>query len=410
MTGRDESWQDRLDRWGRRAMLPILVLAALLAWLIRHGGYGTATRWHAALIVAAATALWTTTVTMHVTKQTGPVRRSIGFVGHVGLSAALVGLNPGFGAFVFTGYAVAELLPRRWAIAGTAVIAAIISAAEIGGYPSEPSAWPIYLIVLVVNFAVVVAFYFVSVRITEQNEERGAMIDSLHQTNAQLQAALAENAGLHAQLVEQAREAGVQDERQRLAGEIHDTLAQSFVGIVTQLEAADRADDDPAARRRHVRQARELARSGVTAARRSVRALRPEQLDRQDLAEALAASVTDWSARTGVTARFEANGPLCRLPDDVEDALFRIGQEALTNVERHAAARRVGVTLTYLGDVLVLDVRDDGRGWSGKRRPGGFGLLGMRARLDRVGGRLEIETAPGEGTALSASVPVGAVG
>ena len=113
------------------------------------------------------------------------------------------------------------------------------------------------------------------------------MIAELAEANRRLELALSENAGLHAQLLAQAREAGVLDERQRLAGEIHDTLAQGLVGIVTQLEAAEQARNHPAEWSHHLHQARELARSGVMAARRSVRALRPEQLENTPLVTAI---------------------------------------------------------------------------------------------------------------------------
>jgi signal transduction histidine kinase len=215
-----------------------------------------------------------------------------------------------------------------------------------------------------------------------------------------------ENAGLHAQLVTQAREAGVLDERQRMAGEIHDTLAQGLTGIVTQLEAAERFDADPVRRARHRELARTLARDSLAEARRSVQALRPGPLDQAaHLPGALDDLARRWSRTSGVTVRVEVTGSPVPLPPPVEVALFRTAQEGLANIAKHAAASRAGLTLSYTHEVVMLDVLDDGTGFDSAPAADSYGLTAMRRRLHQVGGTLEIETAPGDGTALSASVP-----
>jgi signal transduction histidine kinase len=241
----------------------------------------------------------------------------------------------------------------------------------------------------------------------EEQEKRKQVVTDL-------EAALMENAGLHAQLVVQAREAGVLDERQRLAGEIHDTLAQGLAGIITQLEAAEQLRNDPDESQRHVEQARKLARESLTEARRSVQALRPGQLEGTHLPEAVAQLAKDWSRASGVAVRIETTGDAVPLSPEIEVTLFRVAQEALTNVAKHAHANRVGLTLSYLEDVVLLDVRDDGAGFkvgsedtveageNGHR----YGLSAMRQRLRRVSGSLEVESRPGGGTAISASVPM----
>jgi signal transduction histidine kinase len=401
-----EDWDRRLDRVGRRFMLPLLLAATLLAYLAMRTGFGTPARFYYGLIAVGGAAVWVAAVDLRTIG--GPeAARTIGFAGHWALAAVLVGVNPWFGLFAFTGYMLADELPPRWREAGFVLNAAVVAGSQVGGYPFvDTSAWPIYLLVLAVNVTILFALVGITRRVLQQNTERGQMIADLHETNERLEAALAENAGLHAQLVEQAREAGVQDERQRLAGEIHDTLAQDLIGIVTQLEAAQQARHLSEEWQRHVDQARALARDGLVEARRSVRALRPEQLEHAGLAEAVDELARSWAQTANVPVRVEATGAVRPLAVDVEAALFRVAQEALTNVGKHAHASKVWLTLTYLDDIVLLDVRDDGLGWSGDPRAGSYGITGMRSRLAQLGGRLEVETAPGEGTALSASVPV----
>jgi len=241
----------------------------------------------------------------------------------------------------------------------------------------------------------------------EQSERRKRMIAELAEANAKLEAAIAENAGLHAQLLAQAREAGVLDERARMARELHDTIAQGLTGIVTQLEAARQV---PQQRQRHLDTAVELARQSLSEARRSVRNLRPEPLDEMSLPDALADVARRWSDLNALTAQVTTTGTARPMHPEIEGTLLRTAQEALANVAKHAAASRVGLTLSYMEDQVTLDVRDDGKGFDPAAVPEpagghGFGLTGMRQRLDRVAGRLEIESEPGSGTAVSASVP-----
>lgn len=394
--------QARLDRIGRLLPLPLLTVAILLAWLLERTGFGTPAQFRAALAVSAAAAAWGVLVGASAGRR-GLSWRVCVFLGHLALSAVLVALNPWFALVALVGYMLADELPRPLAAVGMLATALVIAASEAGGYPFLTGAsWIAYLLVAAVNAVLVLGVTGGINLMAEQNRQRGRMIAELNETNERLQSALRENAGLHAQLLEQAREAGVQDVRTRLAGEIHDTLAQTLTGIVTQLAAADRAVDGE--RQRHLEQARSLAGLGLREARRSVGALRPEQLERADLCAAIAELARDCTRTTGLPVAVESTGTVRALPAEVEDAVFRVAQEALTNVTRHAGARHAWLTLTYLADVVLLDVRDDGAGWSGEPRRGGFGLAGMRARLHRVGGVLQIESSIGDGTALSASV------
>ncbi len=205
------------------------------------------------------------------------------------------------------------------------------------------------------------------------------------------------------------KQTGVEAERTRLAREIHDTLAQGFAGIVTQLQAAEEAVDEEAAQR-HRHAALALARDGLADARRSVRALRPNELDAVRLPDAIASVARRWSDRTGVPVDLHVDGAAVALPTSTEVALLRTVQEALANVERHAGAARVSLTLQCDGRGARLEVKDDGRGFApGGDAPaggeGGFGLVGMRERIEALAGRLAVESRPGVGTAVRAEVP-----
>jgi len=220
---------------------------------------------------------------------------------------------------------------------------------------------------------------------------------------------MAENTGLQAQLLIQAREAGAGDERQRMAREIHDTLAQGLTGIITQLEAAQQIAGEPE-RERRIDNAKRLARDSLAEARRSVQALRPQALEDSKLPDALADEVARWSATSGVAAEVKTTGDVRALHPEVEVTLLRAAQEALANVAKHAGAAQAWVTLSYMEDVVTLDVRDDGVGFvpsePGESQTGaGFGLIAMRQRVNRLAGQLDIESELGGGTVVSASLP-----
>ena len=220
--------------------------------------------------------------------------------------------------------------------------------------------------------------------------------------NAELVAVAAENARLQGLLVEQARSAGIAGERARLAREIHDTVAQGLTGIVTQLEAID---VPPGPVRTRLELAGGLARTSLVEVRRSIEALRPGPLQDARLGDAVRQAVTTCREQHGVHGTFTVTGTPVPLHSEVEVTVLRAAQEALSNVGRHARARRVDVTLSYMEDVVVLDVCDDGIGFA-PGRTGGFGLTALRDRVRALAGGVDIETGPGGGTAVSVTVPV----
>jgi signal transduction histidine kinase len=285
---------------------------------------------------------------------------------------------------------MAMSLPR--AFAGVVALNTTPVALGVESIRRNPGSVTFVLGTVVLGLAFSVVFGTWISRIIEQSRERAQLIERLEAAQAEL--------------AEVSRQAGTLAERQRLAGEIHDTLAQGLTAIVAQLEAAEQARHRPAEWSRHLAQARSLARSSLTEARRSVRALRPEQLENATLAEALGELTCGWSQQSGIPAELETAGTATRAPADTEAALFRVAQEALTNVGRHAKAAKVRLTLTYLDDMLLLDVADDGVGFDPAADTAGYGLVGMRHRLAGVDGALTVESAPGYGTTLNAAVPL----
>ena len=220
--------------------------------------------------------------------------------------------------------------------------------------------------------------------------------------------------GIHRVRVRQLRHefAAVLAERNRIARELHDTLAQGFTGVSMQLEAVSAKLGGAEAAREHLNQARLLVRSSLAEARRSVRDLRSELLDGASLGEALGVIARQLTDGSDVRAEVSTNGVPRRLPERVERNLFRVGQEALTNAVRHAQATHVRVRLDY-GDAHVqLEIADDGRGFqlyapehTNGGDSGGFGLKGMRERITQLGGELHIDSRPGAGTQVTATVP-----
>jgi signal transduction histidine kinase len=294
-------------------------------------------------------------------------------------------------------------------------VAVVTATSQAGGVPGDVGSALIWLVIVAVNLGVAGGMMWLAANAMRQEAERERAIAELTELNGRLEATLRENAGLHAQLVTQAREAGILDERQRMAREIHDTLAQGLTGIVTQLQAADSAGPASDEWRRHIDAAMQLARDSLTEARRSVQAMRPEALEGARLPDALSEVARGWSERTDVRADVATTGVVRAIPADVEVALLRTAQEALANVEKHAGASRVGLTLSYMDDLVTLDVRDDGVGFDAEAdteasADGGYGLLAIRQRLERLAGSLAIESEPGGGTALSASMPAVRVG
>lgn len=400
------------------AVLPYALLGACTVITLLQSAWGGAVDVLAVLGLTIVTVLWVAGFSVLRRKWVSSAfpHVSVHYVGLMALSFALVALAPWYAIFAFTGYVHAFLFLRgRWRYVGVVVTSMIMAVGYMGGFDKiNPDRWWLWAAISTVTILLAsTSFHFADTTDVNGRQQRRAL-DELHTANSKLESALQENSGLQAQLLERAREAGVLDERQRMARDIHDTLAQSLAGILTQLQAAELTMNDPAALRDHVRSALDLAREGLVEARRTVHALEPSALVETRLSDAIEAVARRWSETAQVDAVVTTTGNPRPMHPEVEVTLLRAAQEALANVAKHARARRVGLTLSYMEDLVTLDVRDDGVGFEPQavRRTdatgvdaGGFGLAGMRQRVQRLAGRLVIESEPGGGTAISAAVP-----
>ncbi|WP_112489904.1 sensor histidine kinase [Streptomyces bacillaris] len=288
-----------------------------------------------------------------------------------------------------------HLLPTRWGV--TAVLAT--AAAAITSFVAHrqeiaPGAFIGPLLGAAVAIATVLGY------------------DALFRESERRRELIVELVATRAELAEAERTAGTLAERERLAREIHDTLAQGLSSIQLLLRAAERTLPGDAPATAHVRAAREAAQANLAEARSFVRALTPPDLEHGSLAAAL----ERLCARTtgpGLTVRFAVSGTPVELPTPYEVALLRTAQSALANTVRHAGAGRAEITLSFMDTSVALDVVDDGRGFDpaavpvDERGDGGFGLPAMRSRAATLGGTLSVESAPGQGTALAVTLPVG---
>jgi two-component system, NarL family, sensor kinase len=213
------------------------------------------------------------------------------------------------------------------------------------------------------------------------------------------------------QLAERATHMALVEERNRLAREVHDTLAQELAGIALQLEAADALlDSAPDKARVRIRQALERARESLEELRRSVLDLRAGPLERQSLAAALEALGRRFADETGIAVTSSVALEGRRLPARTEETLYRIAQEALANVRQHAQAGAVAIELCVVGEQARLAICDDGRGFdtaADQAAPGrGFGLIGMQERARLLNGVLRVSSYPGAGVQVEVSIPL----
>lgn len=229
-------------------------------------------------------------------------------------------------------------------------------------------------------------------RIIDQSRERAELIEQLERTRAEL--------------AEVSMQAGVLAERDRLASEIHDTIAQGFTSIVMLVQATEAVlGEDIVRARKQLELIGRTARENLAEARALVAGLAPAPLATASLADALARLADRAGEESGLTAAFSTTGEPRPAGTSAEVVLLRVCQEALANVRRHAFARSVLVTLSYQDDGVRLEVSDDGAGFDPDQPTSGYGLRGMRARVSEVGGKLTVRSAAGAGTTLTAEVP-----
>jgi PAS domain S-box-containing protein len=209
------------------------------------------------------------------------------------------------------------------------------------------------------------------------------------------------------ELAEQSRRAAILEERNRMARDIHDTLAQGFTGVIMQLEAAEKAIEHhrPKQADEHLRRAGGLARNSLSEARRSVHALRPEALKEGTFWDALKGMIKSMTVGTALHPSFKVQGKVDQVPPVWQENLLHIGQEALANTIKYAHAHKFGTRLMYDPKELRLEFSDDGDGFKAQDRHDGLGLAGMRERVEQMGGELKITSSRGKGTKISVVLP-----
>ncbi len=301
------------------------------------------------------------------------------------LTALLLQRGEAYFFLVYGLYPMAFATLGSWGIAMSVVITVLVFGRGVVGRV-DMGAW----LSLIGSAALAAMMGGFILAIARQSEQRKQALDAL--------------AAARQELAEASHAKGALEERARLAREIHDTVAQGVVSVVTQLEALGQTLDTEHDARRHLDSALAAARGSLAELRRSVQALHPEELERATLAAALASAVNRFADESGVEADVTVAGHPRALQPDAEVALLRAAQEALANVRRHAGAGRATVTLAYAEDAVTVDVVDDGNGFDAAQADG-FGLVAMRERLAEVGGDVVVASAPGRGTTITATVP-----
>ncbi|HEY7858749.1 MAG TPA: sensor histidine kinase [Candidatus Nanopelagicales bacterium] len=377
--------------WSLRFWLQALVVVLLLL-VAGRAVTGQTPNAAAVLITAVVMAVVTLAPLMWPRRSTSTLTSSVYLAVMVGVWLVLLWLTPEGVWLAFPLFFLQlDLLPLRGALIA---VAATTIVAVAGFAWHQETVTPAAVIGPVIGAAVAVATALGYQALYRESEQRRLLIEELTATQADLAAA--------------EHSAGVLAERERLAREIHDTLAQGLSSIQLLLRAAGRAlPAHPDAAAEHVELARRTAQENLAEARRFVYALTPPDLVNGSLLAALERLCAVTAQQSGLAVRFHLEGTATPVPTSYEVALLRIAQSALANAVQHARATRVELTLTYMDTRIALDVVDDGVGFDPSPVPvsveGGFGIAAMRARTAALGGTLSVESAPGQGTALAVS-------
>jgi signal transduction histidine kinase len=307
------------------------------------------------------------------------------------LILVMFALRPSTGVLLFIFYPQLWcLLPARRAIAATVLMVGAVGVA-MGLSGAVP--WEFAAMSVVIGLAVALAIGPWVSTVLEQSIARARLVAELAETRSEL--------------AEVSRQAGVLAERERLARDLHDTLAQGENSVLLLVRAARAAlTRDPGDCARHLAMVEQTASENLSEIRALVGGLSPVALDGVSLPAAVRRLAERVAAELGITVRVDVAGPHRDLPASIEVPLFRAAQEALANVRKHAGAGQVRVCLDYRPDQVSLRVVDDGRGFR-PDTPGGFGLTGLRTRVTEAGGVVSVDTEPGAGVTLTATLPIG---
>lgn len=383
------AWQ----RWMRRWPLAFVVLfvLALAGWW--HDGAVAPTMVLPLTVVFAG---WLVAWVRTITRGTSATWRDLRVLAAAGVVLEM-GLTHHSLGFWLVGLAIAPMyfvvLPLRWAIGCTMVLAG--HAGLAGHAPSTATLSTVELVAFLASRGILLVLIGLFLRsVVRQAARVQALSDTLASTRDELAAA--------------ERVAGMLEERQRVARDLHDTVTQGVSAAIMHLESAEQQLPASAtAAGAQVSQARALARESLDDLRRIIGALRPDLLEHAELPEAITRASRRWSERTGIPVRTSVVGLALPLHAEADITLLRAVQESLANTWKHAHAAQVLVTLSYMGERVALDVRDDGDGFTPADATGGtgFGLRAMRERVTQLGGELTIESEPGAGTTVSVMLP-----
>ena len=362
----------------------------VLVWSSAEAGIGTRVA-ATGLVVALAGWWWALGSRVARYDEENGWRGPVYLLGALALFATAVALEPVCTWMLF-GLAPQPyvLRPRRVALGWVAAFNAVPVLLVVDRVGSRGEFWK--QLVIAVGATAFAHFVGTSIgRIYAQSAERARLISELRESRARI-AALS-------------REAGVAAERERLAAEIHDTLAQGFTSILTLIQAATSSvGPDPDRARVQLGLAADTARENLAEARALVGALAPAALDTASLAEALRRQADRVGAETGIAVEVDADGELGPLSTQAQVVLLRAAQEALANIRRHSGARSATIRLVRDEAAVRLVVRDDGKGFDPAAPVNGFGLRGMRARAQQIGGAVHVDSGPA-GTVLRVEVP-----
>ena len=395
-TGPQHLW-DRRDIWFWAWMF-LLSATTVTAFSTTAG----LVRWWALVWVALAVGwFWLMVGRLTVLPRSAPRRLLIYFAGMLLLFSWAMQYHPIY-YFLVAGLFMQAFyyMEPRWSIlvafclTGAMILSLFIG--ETMNFPFWTIAGIVFSMVLGIGLAI-----FIEVIIGQSLERKQLITD--------LQAARSDLARVE-------RQAGVLQERTRLAGEIHDTLAQGFISIILHLEAAEpHLTLAPPETHQHVALALQTSRDNLAEARRLVWALRPLPLEGATLTDALQRVANQWAEANATLLHWHLSGTACQIHPHVEVLLLRLLQESLANIRKHAQAHAVRVSLSYLDDLMTLDIQDDGQGFDveqwmaqpadGTQAQGGWGLAAMRSRFHAVGGTLAIESVPLKGTIIAGAVP-----
>ncbi|MDG3008629.1 sensor histidine kinase [Rhodococcus sp. D2-41] len=357
----------------------------------------TSTEW-APICAAVVTALWYCAGAVWASRQPGALIPRLWLLGLIVLWFGLISLSS---EFIWLAFLLAMLIWHLFPPRAALPLVITVTVATVVAFGIHQGQWVIGAILgPTVGIASAVVMTGVYQGLRAQSEERRRLLQELMATQQALAA--------------REREAGMLGERERLAREIHDTVGQSLASVALLLRAAlapAKSDDPQSERDNQLRTALETTLAALAETRQFIRGLDPVAIERNGLTQALGALAQE-STELGLPTEFRHDGAVRTLDTSVQVALLRAAQEAMSNARKHARARHATITLTFQGDEISIDIVDDGAGFDpaavgGIRADGsGYGLTSMRARITERGGELTIESEPGRGTAVRATVPV----